>query len=250
VTALSSRAEEAEDFIREPTPIRRVQAIYPLSALDRGLEGWVELAFTISPDGSTRDIAVTASAPPRVFDAAAAAALSRWIFDTEDGDRRHSTLMTFALLDAGASRTAVIDQLREAGYRIEENRVKDARTILERVTDLKDLTLVERGLIERVNGLASYAESDFPAAAASFARALSILGPKLDAQSLISLLRPLIVARVNASQFVEAVRDFDRWSPRAGSGLDDVAPKVEEIRAALRAGRSLQLAPPANLAGP
>lgn len=61
-------------------PIVRVQPYYPREALMRNIEGWVQVRFTIRPDGSVADPAVIASEPPRLFNREAVRAILRWKF--------------------------------------------------------------------------------------------------------------------------------------------------------------------------
>jgi TonB family protein len=51
---------------------------FPAVTRNRGMSGWVELEFTVRPDGSTGDIVVTNSSPRRTFDSAAMAAVGQW----------------------------------------------------------------------------------------------------------------------------------------------------------------------------
>jgi protein TonB len=53
-------------------------AEYPGDAQARGLEGWVEVEFTVAADGSTRDAIVKAASPEGVFDAAVIRAVAAW----------------------------------------------------------------------------------------------------------------------------------------------------------------------------
>jgi TonB family protein len=55
-----------------------VEPRFPSATRNRGLEGWVELEFTVRTDGSTADIVVTNSNPRRTFDAAARNAIAQW----------------------------------------------------------------------------------------------------------------------------------------------------------------------------
>ncbi len=68
-------------------PIVRVNPQYPIRAAEQGIEGWVELMFTISATGAVLDPVVTAAHPARVFDRAAIRAVSRWKYNPkiEDG---------------------------------------------------------------------------------------------------------------------------------------------------------------------
>lgn len=53
---------------------------FPTGAQNRGISGWVELEFTVTPDGSTDDIVITNSSPRRTFDNAATSAVRQWRF--------------------------------------------------------------------------------------------------------------------------------------------------------------------------
>ncbi len=54
--------------------------VYPAQALRNGTKGWVELEFTVSSNGSVRDIEVVAAEPRGVFDSAASDAVAAWRF--------------------------------------------------------------------------------------------------------------------------------------------------------------------------
>ena len=61
-------------------PIVRIEPNYPRDALLRGIEGWVRVRFTITPDGSVMNPQVVDSDPRRVFDREALRAILRWKF--------------------------------------------------------------------------------------------------------------------------------------------------------------------------
>ncbi|TGD72125.1 energy transducer TonB [Mangrovimicrobium sediminis] len=56
----------------------KTQPVYPTRLLNRGVEGYVDLAFDITPTGATTNIRVIESQPPEVFDRAAITALRKW----------------------------------------------------------------------------------------------------------------------------------------------------------------------------
>jgi len=66
--------------------LRKMAPAYPRGAASRGLEGWVDVEFTVTEDGEVRDATVTA-ASAEVFENAALAAVNRWRFEPviEDG---------------------------------------------------------------------------------------------------------------------------------------------------------------------
>lgn len=66
---------------RTPRLLQDVPPRYPLPALRAGMEGQAEVAFTIQPDGSVRNVQLVSSTPPGVFDASAVAVAQRWRFE-------------------------------------------------------------------------------------------------------------------------------------------------------------------------
>lgn len=54
---------------------------YPPRAAARGLEGWVDIEFTVGADGTVRDAAVKAAEPAGTFDRAALNAVERWRYE-------------------------------------------------------------------------------------------------------------------------------------------------------------------------
>jgi protein TonB len=66
---------------RDVAPLVRVEPQYPMGAKQRGIEGWVELMFTITEAGTVKDVVVTNAAPGTVFNRAAIQAVSRWKYN-------------------------------------------------------------------------------------------------------------------------------------------------------------------------
>jgi TonB family protein len=60
------------------TRTRYVPPLYPDSARNRNIGGWVDLTFLVGPDGVVSDVAVVAAQPPGTFEQAAIAAVRRW----------------------------------------------------------------------------------------------------------------------------------------------------------------------------
>jgi TonB family protein len=56
---------------------------YPARAREHGTEGWVELDFVVTKDGTTRDPRVKAAEPAGVFDRAALDAVRRWRYEPQ-----------------------------------------------------------------------------------------------------------------------------------------------------------------------
>jgi TonB family protein len=58
------------------TRLNKLDVQYPTRALQTSLEGWVEIAYTVAPDGSVTNVKVVNATPPKVFDTSAARAVS------------------------------------------------------------------------------------------------------------------------------------------------------------------------------
>ncbi len=83
---LSATREQnaAQNSIVSAASLKRTKTIapvYPESARSRGIEGWVELAFTVTPDGKVEGVEVRNASPQGVFDASASRAVSLWRFE-------------------------------------------------------------------------------------------------------------------------------------------------------------------------
>jgi len=81
-----------------------VRPVYPPRALERGTTGWVDIEFTVSRDGSTKDATVRAAEPMGVFDRAALESVARWRYEPRvvNGaivDQRVSARVRFELKD-------------------------------------------------------------------------------------------------------------------------------------------------------
>ncbi len=66
---------------RDIVPLVRIEPEYPPRAKQRGIEGYVDLEFTIGPSGNVQDPKVIGANPIAVFDQAALRAVRRWRYN-------------------------------------------------------------------------------------------------------------------------------------------------------------------------
>lgn len=66
---------------RDIMPLVRINPVYPRRAQERGVEGWVQFEFTITPAGTVTDVKVIDSEPKGMFDDAATKAILRWKYN-------------------------------------------------------------------------------------------------------------------------------------------------------------------------
>jgi TonB family protein len=82
--------------------IKYVAPKYPRAAQRRNLSGWVDVVFTVTTDGTVKDIAIPKSEPGDTFVNAATKAVEKWLFEpvVENGaivEKRVGVRMMFAL---------------------------------------------------------------------------------------------------------------------------------------------------------
>lgn len=68
---------------RDILPVVRVPPQYPRRALNRGIEGWVLLEFTVTASGMVENPRVVRADPESIFDRAAIRAVSRWRYQPQ-----------------------------------------------------------------------------------------------------------------------------------------------------------------------
>ena len=64
----------------EMLPLVNIQPQYPTHAAQRGIEGWCQVAFTVTETGGVRDVRVVDADPPGMFDQASIRAAERFRF--------------------------------------------------------------------------------------------------------------------------------------------------------------------------
>lgn len=82
---------------RAPRLLQDAQPRYPLPALRARIEGQAEVAFTIQPDGSVRDVRLVSSTADGMFDASALAVAQRWRFEATGRAHASSRTVRFRL---------------------------------------------------------------------------------------------------------------------------------------------------------
>ncbi len=66
---------------QDVVPLVRVDPEYPPRAKQRGIEGWVDVEFTISPVGTVQNAFVIGAEPSTIFNRAALRAIRKWKYN-------------------------------------------------------------------------------------------------------------------------------------------------------------------------
>src|SRR5581483_5585406 len=80
-TPAPSNSDEPPPVVREAKLIHAVKADYPSAARRDGIEGYVELAVTVSAQGAVTNVTVSRANPPGVFEKAAVTAVRHYRYD-------------------------------------------------------------------------------------------------------------------------------------------------------------------------
>jgi len=83
MAALQQQRTFASQIVQAKTlkRVREVPPVYPRDAERQNISGWVDVEFTVAPDGATQDLVVRGAEPLRMFDQAAIDAVKRWRFE-------------------------------------------------------------------------------------------------------------------------------------------------------------------------
>jgi protein TonB len=88
--------------VSELVVVKTVPPRYPPRAQTRNVSGWVDVYFTVTPDGETANIEIVNSEPELTFDRAAVRAVEQWTFEPEEFrgqviSRRAGTRLVFVI---------------------------------------------------------------------------------------------------------------------------------------------------------
>lgn len=86
------------------SPVHREAPVYPKTAAENNVNGWVQLQFDIDRDGTVNKVSVIESSPDGVFDDSAIQALKKWRYPSSDETRINNLVqLDFMLGDENAS---------------------------------------------------------------------------------------------------------------------------------------------------
>jgi TonB family protein len=104
MTTVQDTAKRASEIVSAGTLelAKYVPPVFPESARQRGLSGWVDVQLVVRPDGSVSDVIITGAEPVGLFEQAAVDAVRKWRYKPveRDGhavDQRARLRMKFAL---------------------------------------------------------------------------------------------------------------------------------------------------------
>ncbi len=95
--AASARQAPAASSPTELVRVAYTPPVYPTRAAARGIEGWVDVEFTVGRDGRVRDARVADASAPGEFDNVALEAVGRWRYEPLPAERRVTQRLRWVL---------------------------------------------------------------------------------------------------------------------------------------------------------
>jgi len=83
VGGVGSGAPPAVRMASDLVILVRVPPVYPRAALVRGVEGYVDVLFTVTETGTVANVSILAAEPPGMFERETLEAVARWRFQPE-----------------------------------------------------------------------------------------------------------------------------------------------------------------------
>lgn len=80
-------------------PLSTARPQIPEWAYKQGIEGWVEVVYTVMPNGRVQDVKIVDAQPRGVFEAAAVESISNWIYQEHSKARTVKQRVEFKLSD-------------------------------------------------------------------------------------------------------------------------------------------------------
>ncbi|MFT5675954.1 MAG: TonB family protein [Paraglaciecola sp.] len=209
-----------------PIPVSRVAPKYPISMARAGGEGWVQMSFVISKNGTVIDPVIADSSGSRGFEKAALRAIKKWQYSPAmvDGEAieqcQNKVQIDFKLQN---SAQAVRRRFRSAYIKAKEAMdEKDMSTAMEYMVKLRD--------DKQFNGMESawfwMLEADFArvnkdqkAELSNIKRAINTDrdGKLLGAGNYLSMLQQRFVLEIQSAQYADALDTFDSIKTRDNS---------------------------------
>lgn len=84
---------------RDLIPLSTARPQIPEWAYKQGIEGWVEVVYTVMPNGRVQDVKIVDAQPRGVFEAAAVESIGNWIYDEHPKARTVKQRVEFKLSD-------------------------------------------------------------------------------------------------------------------------------------------------------
>jgi TonB family protein len=222
---------------------KRVPPLFPAKAIERGQEGWVDVRFSITPEGTTSAVRIVAEYPRHVFSRSAINAVAKWTYKPrqEGGSAmpqgNNQAVLSFALNDSSAIREENAPKFTAARAALDARDWPATTKAAAAIAETESLNLFELASLEEIKGRLAYGEQRFAEAADCFSRALEITAHfSPDTRDALTAL--LVRAKLYSGDTAAAVTAFDHWNPPPRDDIRDLRRAVETARAGLSAHRA------------
>jgi len=196
-------------------PIARPNPRYPLAALNKGAEGWVQLSYVISPAGSVSEVVVEDVVGPAAIENAAVEAVKKWTYTPATWEGKpveqcsNQIILRFMIerdSEPGA-RPSQVNAYRAITRLLEEDKLDEAWEKLGKVFE-RDLNLYEIDIFNTQRVEVAHRKGWMATEIDLLSKAATgdeILGRKANSQ----VLQNLFLRRIQAKKYAQAIRTYE-----------------------------------------
>lgn len=258
--AADARAEDVESETLQQginaVPIDRTPPRYPGLELERGRQGWVELSYVVTTEGTAVSPIVQGSSGSPHFERAALEVVSGWTFEpaTWNGDAvqqsDNRTLITFAMEDAGKLVSlSFSDKHRRINKKMEDGDLEESREMLDKLHESKNLTLPELSWLWSLEAHYAGLTGDNRAQLDAVRKATISDGRWVSDELYPNLLLVRTIREMETGDFSAAFRSYEKLTATGADfpQLDAVQSNIERLQGVVASDATYAV--PARVAG-
>lgn len=221
------------------TPVEKPLPVIPDDAdLKKRQEGWVQLNFSVSPEGRAVDPIVVLSVGGDAFEVAAVDAIRQWTFEPGDDTRRNNTVSLSFKNDDGKDDTSrnFMRWYNMAARKMMDGDFAAARERLEKAQSVGGWNLYERTLFEVLKSEVHRGAGESDAQLAALRLAVEIDNETaMNKRSKQELLKNIFELEVESQQYAAAQRTLDALRNIDGSDktIEALQEKIAEMENAV-----------------
>ncbi len=233
----------------DPKLIERRASNYPYDMQRKGEQGWVDIAFVISPEGEVVEPVIDASSGQRAFERAALKSIKDWRFEPARRDgkavpRRSRTRIEFVLEGSQiAVSQSFLRRYRKIERALERDDLESAGRYLERVFESERLTLGELAYLWAMRARITGMQGNEKQTLIALRQALAASSNSISRENWIpreleaDLLRASFALELNNGYFAVALDVYDRLKDIDGDDSSELKPFVDEVMALIESDK-------------
>jgi len=225
-------------------PIERVNPNYPSREARRGVEGWVQVSFLVTPEGSVEDILIEDSSGRQSFEKATLKAVRRWTYEpaTMDGkpvEQCHTKVRVQYALDQPTrergARQHFKSEFQKANQLLSEGKLQEAHAAIDEIEDQYVTTLYESSRLWILRSMLQEKEGDELGQLTSLKRSISGDGEYIESSLYVGVMLRIVNLDLKFQHYadaldaIETLKDLDVDNDTA-TKLATIEQELEQLK--------------------